>query len=186
MLRLISAFSISIGLIIGLPSFLLGSSVTELQLESQPGDPIGLGLNYDFTPSDGSFILETPAPYVISFLFLGNEPGVFSDVEFAAPNNAPLIGGTTYTDAERYPFQASDQPGLNVDLDGRGLNTLAGSFTVLEAVYNSSGIIENLGITFVQTQTPTPAPPENGSLTGHFIIILTRLWLPLQSQLRQI
>ena len=152
---------------------LLGGTVTELKLLSQPGDPIGLGLNYDFTPLNGTFSSVIPLPFSptgpldVSFAFTGNQLGTFADVAFAAPNHDALISGATYLNAARYLSQMSNQPGLNVDLDGRGLNTLTGSFTVLEAVYGPDQKIQHFGATFVQDQSPAP-PTGNGLLSGTF------------------
>ena len=73
----------------------------------------------------------------------------FFNLDFAAPNNQPLAVGT-YTGAVRYPFQASNQPGLSVYGDGRGCNTLTGSFQVLQVTYGAGNTIDAFDATFEQ------------------------------------
>ena len=70
-------------------------------------------------------------------------------LNFAAPNNARLVPGT-YTGATRWPFQAPGVPGLDVDGEGRGSNTLTGQFTVTQAVYGASGNIVSFAASFEQ------------------------------------
>jgi hypothetical protein len=56
----------------------------------------------------------------------------------------------TYSGAARFPFQAPDQPGLSVFGDGRGCNTLTGSFTVLAISYGPDGNIASFDATLEQ------------------------------------
>ena len=52
-------------------------------------------------------------------------------LDFATPQGQALTAGTTYDNVARYPFQTSTQPGLSLYGDGRGCNTVTGSFTVI-------------------------------------------------------
>jgi hypothetical protein len=56
-------------------------------------------------------------------------------LDFAAPQGQALAAGTTHDNAARYPFQTSTEPGLSLYGDGRGCNTVTGSFTVNKAVF---------------------------------------------------
>jgi hypothetical protein len=90
-----------------------------------------------------------------------NRPGV--DITFQTASGAPTTSwsfsfsaasGTrlepgTYTGATRHPFN-SGVPGLSVSGNGRGCNTLTGSFVVLEAVYGPQGEVLRFHATFEQ------------------------------------
>jgi hypothetical protein len=124
------------------------AQVTSLSLNSDPGDFIGQGQTTFLTPADGTFSASKNFDNGVSVFFNG-QPGIFWSLFFAAPSNQLLTVGT-YTGATRYPFQAFDQPGLSVSGDGRGCNTLTGSFTVLEISYGASGTIDAFDATFEQ------------------------------------
>ena len=44
-----------------------------------------------------------------------------------------------YTNAARFPFETTGQPGLSIDGDGRGCNTLTGSFQVVSVALGPTG-----------------------------------------------
>src|SRR5439155_12992409 len=77
---------------------------------------------------------------------------------FWAPNNAKFVVGQTYTNAARFPFNSSSQPGMDISGNGRGSNTLTGQFTVLQAVYNEAGALTRFSAQFEQhSEGATPA-----------------------------
>src|SRR3954462_946302 len=98
----------------------------------------GFGPPLFFTPADGGFSASTNFDNGVTVFFSSSDH--FFSLDFAAPNDQPLTVGT-YTGATRFPFQAPTEPGLDVSGDGFGCNTLTGSFTVLEAVYDSNGVV---------------------------------------------
>jgi hypothetical protein len=109
------------------------AQVTSLSVGSfATGQPLFL------TPADGSFSAFSNFDNGVSLSFFG--PTHFFFLDFAAPNNQTVTVGT-YPGATRFPFQAPTQPGLDVSFDGFGCNTLSGSFTVLEAVYDANGVV---------------------------------------------
>ena len=124
------------------------AQVTSLTLNSDPGDFIGGGQFTFLTPSDGTFSAQQNFDQGVSVSFFG-QPGIFWFLDFAAPNNQFLTVGT-YTGATRFPFQSPSQPGLDVAGDGRGCNTLTGSFQVLEVSYGASTTINSFDATFEQ------------------------------------
>jgi hypothetical protein len=150
---------------------------------SDPGDYIGGGQTYYFTPADGSFFATG---------FLGgvtirfNTPS-YSEwwyLDFAARDGEPLVVGS-YPDAERYPFQGPGHPGLSIVGDGRGCNTLTGSFEVTEIEYGQDFEVLAFRATFEQhcegaepalrgevmfnADTPTAAAPRSwGSIKAAF------------------
>lgn len=124
-----------------------GAQVTSLSLNSDPGDFIGQGQTIFLTPSNGTFSASQNFDSGVTINFFGGSQ--FWTLNFAAANHVPLTVGS-YTGAARFPFQAFDQPGLSVTGDGRGCNTLTGSFTVLEVNYGTSGTIDSFDATFEQ------------------------------------
>src|SRR5205823_3771652 len=144
---MIRYFSPIIVILVGLlarPAFALN---TALVMDSDPGDYIGAGQNYYFTPANGTFTASGGGDNSVHATFLNGSHDFFLD--FAAPHNAPLTLGV-YNYATRYPFQDPGIPGLSVYGDGRGCNELAGSFEVREIVYGSGNTITSFDATFVQ------------------------------------
>jgi len=62
--------------------------------------------------------------------------------------DAPL-GVGVWNDAERWPFQSADTPGLDVSGDGRGCNMLTGAFQI-ETLTLASGSVSELTVSSVQ------------------------------------
>lgn len=62
--------------------------------------------------------------------------------------DAPLAVGV-WNDAERWPFQSADTPGLDVSGDGRGCNMLTGAFQI-ETLAVTGGSVTELTVSFVQ------------------------------------
>ena len=75
--------------------------------------------------------------------------GAWWHVDLAAPAGETLAA-KTYASATRYPFQDPSSPGLSVGGDGRGCNTLTGSFTVSQVSFQTGGTIDSLDATFEQ------------------------------------
>ena len=90
----------------------------------------GQGKTYNFTPATGTFSVSHTANDN-DLLFSYQSPGLTEwwYLEFMAPQGATLVPGT-YNNAGRAGFQPATQPGLDVNGDGRGSNTLTGSFIV--------------------------------------------------------
>jgi Putative Ig domain len=120
---------------------------TALVMDSEPGDYIGGGLNYYYTPADGTFAAGRNFDNGVDLTF--NNGSHNWRVSFAAPDGVPLTV-QVYNNASRYPFQGPGEPGLDISGDGRGCNDLAGSFEVREIVYGSGNTIVAFHATFVQ------------------------------------
>lgn len=101
-------------------------------------------------------------------------------LDFAAPNNATLTPGE-YDNATRWPFQSANEAGLSFSGNGRGNNTLTGSFTVLASEFAQDGSVLSFAADFVQydetmvdawnhgsirynSSIPIAAVPEPGAL----------------------
>jgi hypothetical protein len=120
-------------------------ALTALAMSSQSDDFVGQGLQYLITLSDGTFTPTNSANVVTFFINNGDD----WSTDFAGPTTARLAPGD-YDNAQRYPFQPSDTPGLSVYGAGRGCNTLTGGFEVLQAGYNTSSVLQSFSANFEQ------------------------------------
>ncbi|QDU21945.1 Ig-like domain-containing protein [Urbifossiella limnaea] len=147
--------------------------VTRLRMVSEPGDFVGQGspgtnqpLVLDYAPPGSGFTARTNFDNGVEVRV--SDPTVVGGwtLDFAAPGNALLTPGT-YLDAQRFPFQAADRPGLDVSGDGRGLNQLTGRFTVYDVAYGPAGAVTRFAATFVQQDlnfNGTVDPPLSGAV----------------------
>ena len=130
---------------------------TFLSMSSDTGDYIGQGKNYFYTGTDGLFTAEKNYDNGVSISFNTPTYSHWWDLDFAAAQSALLTPGT-YAGATRFPFQAATEPGLAVGGDGRGCNTLTGSFVVRLIVYGAGTTIDAFWATFEQhCEGATPA-----------------------------
>jgi len=147
--------------------FQTAAAITTLTLDSDRGNYIGQSDYYTYSPTPNRISAVRAYPTnpsknnAIRISFSGIND--WWDLSFAAPFNAPLTAGTTYTGAARFPFQASNQPGLDVSGNGRGYNTLTGEFTVNQITYGSGDEILNFDATF---QEYGDGDPANESFKG--------------------
>lgn len=111
-------------------------NTTAVFLDSQPGDYIGLGQQLTFYPLCTKCLTAQGSPSHVEFSL--NSGGHWFYLDFASPGGQTLSPGD-YENAERWPFQSVDAPGLSIDGDGRGCNTLTGRFIVKEAVFAFDG-----------------------------------------------
>lgn len=126
------------------------AGVTSLTMVSDPGDYVGQGDTYSFSLSTGTFTANRNYDNGVSLSYDDtNDPGVWWYLNFAAPNNDTITPGF-YDNATRWPFQASNVPGLSVYGEGRGSNTLTGEFTVTQAVYAADGSVLRFAASFEQ------------------------------------
>ena len=130
--------------------------LTFLEMSSEAGDYIGQGQDYYFTESDGAFTAQqsyfgnsTYANNSISLSFIA--PG-YSDwwyLDFSTHEmGIDLVEGTY--DAVRFPFEPVGSAGMSIDGNGRGSNTLTGSFTVLDIDFGINGTINSFAASFEQ------------------------------------
>jgi hypothetical protein len=121
-----------------------------LSFTSDPGDYIGGGQSASYNTGAGDTLNVTGSSD--DRIVHANVDGANGDwwyLDIAAPQGQTLTPGT-YTGATRYPFQTSTQPGLSFDGNGRGCNTLTGSFTVQQAVFGPNGYVQEFDATFEQ------------------------------------
>jgi len=144
------------------------SQVLRVQFVSDAGDWIGQGTTRDitYTPADQWFFVTA----------YGSESRGLLEIEFTVlkqttPSdsfsfrintyqiNAPLEPGI-YNNAQRAAFADPGHPGLDVAFDGRGANTLTGSFEVLDLAYTKLAgdywQLDRLKVNFVQYSDGQP------------------------------
>lgn len=114
-----------------------------LTMTSDSGDYIGQGQQYSYSTTANDFFNSTGT---------GNAVEVHAGewtLDFAAPAGQSLTPGT-YSNATRYPFQGPSEPGLSVYGQGRGCNTLTGSFTVTEVSFGPNNYLQSFDASFEQ------------------------------------
>ncbi len=122
-----------------------GTSVT---FSGTGGDYITQDQAWSYDPSNSAITATASADD--NFVGVNISGDTTWTLDFAAPQGQALTAGTTYDNVARYPFQTSTQPGLSLYGDGRGCNTVTGSFTVNKAVFGPNGWIQSFDATFVQ------------------------------------
>lgn len=128
---------------------------------STPGDYIGQGQSLTF--NEGVSATGSSDDRYISVVVSTNDHWYYLDLQ--APVGQTLIPGT-YQGAVRYPFGESWQPQLSFSGDGRGCNTLTGSFTINSVQFGAYGYVQDLEATFVQNCEGF-MPPLNGTVSIH-------------------
>lgn len=129
-----------------------GSTATFLILDSDLDDYIGAGAARRWDLPDGSFVAEV----------LGDAVGVRLrgdddwELRFSPVQGHQLVPGT-YENAEQYPVQSANRPGLQVSGAGRGCSSLTGRFSILDIAFNEQGGIESFAADFEQHCTGSAA-----------------------------
>jgi len=138
-----------------------------LTMQSQPGDYIGQGLSYDitYTPANSYYFspqvrstLPSGAPAELLFVLGDGAYTPFAALFFGTDQLGIPMQPGYYPNAQRADFAAPGHPGLDVEFDGRGSNTVLGNFTVNEFTYSPTLGIESFSATFEQhSEGGTPA-----------------------------
>ena len=118
-----------------------------LTMSSDPGDYIGQGQQYSYS-TDANDVFSASDGGNGAHISVNAANGDWWYLDFAAPAGQQLAPGT-YSDAIRYPFQ-SEGPGLSVSGNGRGCNTLTGSFTVTEITFGPFQYLQSFAASFEQ------------------------------------
>jgi hypothetical protein len=152
-----------------------------IDVESDAGDYIGNGSAYHYTQANAILTVSADAGHLA--IEIKGDEWWFVDVE--TPEDAPFQPGT-YENVTRYPFNDAATGGLSWVGEGRGCNTLTGTFTVDSVVYSDSALTA-IDLTFEQhcegasaalrgtihwSAADTTAPP------GPVVPIPNDLWKP--------
>jgi hypothetical protein len=136
------------GLLVANPAQAQTVATGSLSFSGDPGDYITGGASYSYSTANGDvFSVSSDANALVSISVNGYN-GDWWYLDFNAPAGQTLVPGT-YTDAHRYPFNGTG-PGLSLVGNGRGCNTLTGSFTVLNAVFGPNNYVQTFDATFEQ------------------------------------
>ncbi len=117
-----------------------------MHFQSDTGDYIGGGKQQVWTLKESDFSVG------------GNNRDIRASVsgqgdrwylEFRAPSNGQL-GAGQFTNAERAPFVTGKAPGLDINGDGRGCNTLGGRFAIKTLTWTSAGTVAEMDVLFEQ------------------------------------
>ena len=154
--------------------------IATVTLESQPGDPLGGGQNFDFTfQSTDEFFsaqvrrsLPDGLPAEVEFLF-GNLTAEVNTMMFLIFGTQALgipIGPGTYTNAQRADFALPGHPGIDIAFQQRECGTNTGSFVITNATFLPDGTISSFAASFEEQclgigGNPGPAPPLDGTLS---------------------
>jgi hypothetical protein len=161
------AFTISFGLSSALVTPLAQAATVQeasLSMSGDAGDYVGQGVTYSYSTSAGDTFGSSMSAQVVH-VNVSAANGDWWFLDFAAPAGQTLAVGT-YDSATRYPFQDASVPGLSVFGNGRGCNTLTGSFTVTEIAIAAGGAIDHFDADFEQhCEGATPA------LRGHVHVV---------------
>jgi Fibronectin type III domain len=127
---------------------------TRIEMTSDPGDYIGQGLAWSYTPANSNIWFSGNRGHA-GFSIDGAD-GSWWDADFVPGQGDILVVGS-YPNATRYPFNGTG-PGLSISGNARGCNTLRGSFDVTWVDYATDGRMRSFGATFVQhCEGGTPA-----------------------------
>ena len=120
-----------------------------LVLVSDPDDFIGQGGTYVFEHADGraGMVSWGDQRQEFDMAFGNGESGGY--FEIAAPPGEKIKPGY-YPHAQRAPFRDEGRPGIDISMDSRGCNTIAGWFDVKYIDFNSDGSVRRARITFAQ------------------------------------
>ncbi|GHJ36273.1 hypothetical protein [Streptomyces sp. TS71-3] len=121
-----------------------------LSFSGDEGDYISGGQSYAYS-TDAQDRLDVSASSDLGHVnvSVNGAHGDWWYLDLAAPSGQALKPGT-YEGATRYPFNGAAEPGLSLDGNGRGCNTLTGSFTVSKADFGPNGYVEAFDATYEQ------------------------------------
>lgn len=104
------------------------------------------------TVTQGTFTASGTSENHLSFNVTpsGQDQGMWWYLDFdSSMLGIPLDVGV-YDMAERYPFESPDHPGISIDGDGRGCNTITGRFEVHDTARDGSGNVTSATVSFEQ------------------------------------
>jgi hypothetical protein len=151
-LRLVLAASLSLiaaagGLLVAGMARAQSVATGSLSFSGPAGEYITQGESESFSTSNGDPLVVSSATGEVGVQVFISATEWWT-LEFDVPGSSVLAPGT-YNNATRYPFNTTG-PGLTLYGNGRGCNTLTGSFTVIDAVFGPQGYVQKFDATFVQ------------------------------------
>jgi hypothetical protein len=124
-----------------------------VRLQSDPGDFVGAGRNYEYTQANAVLTVTASGGHLT--VGIRGDEGWTGD--FQVPNTLSRLEPGTYTGLRRWPFHDPAVGGLSWFGEGRGCNTLTGSFTITAVTY-ADDVLTAIDLTFEQhCEGGTPA-----------------------------
>jgi hypothetical protein len=149
-------------------------------MQSDPGEFIGAGLDYSYTPDMGVFRIFKGIDSGVEVQFISYDNSHFWFLSFSGPNAQPLTPGR-YDNAQDYlDKQDPAAPGILIGGDGRGCSP-TGSFDILEVVYSETGEPLALRAKFDQHCSHSPSALR-GEIRFHasvFVEVSAQKYLPV-------
>jgi len=102
-----------------------------VRLQSDLGDYIGAGQAYNYTQADADIVVAASGGHLS--IQINGDQWWFGD--FEVPSALSRLQPGNYTNLQRYPFHDRAKGGLDWFGEGRGCNTLSGSFSVDSVTY---------------------------------------------------
>ena len=118
---------------------------SKVQLTSDAGDFVGAGQGYTYTQANAR----------LNLVAIGNRLDVTVTGDegwhatFQEPNSQATLKAGTYTGLSRYPFHNAAIGGIDWSGEGRGCNTITGSFTIDSVTY-TNGVMTAIDLRFEQ------------------------------------
>jgi hypothetical protein len=156
---------LSSGLALAAPAS-AATDTTFFSMSGDAGDWISQGSTWSYAPANSTFNVQGTS----SFVQLSVSGAQFWQVWFRAPDAETLTVGRTYTGAQRAAFVSGPTPGFDVFGDGRGCNTVAATFTVLDLATDAgTGAITRFAGTF-ESHCDGVTPAARGAIYFHAAI----------------
>ena len=111
------------------------TAMTAVVLDGEAGDSISEGHAWTFVDPSKIFVMDLTTS---NWLRVTIQSTSSWSIDLRAPDASTLIAGS-YENAERAAFASPGHPGLDVNGDGRGCNTVSGRFTIHEATWGADG-----------------------------------------------
>ena len=108
-----------------------------VELQSDAGDYIGAGRSYRYTLSNA--VIQVTASGSHLSVHIDGDEWWYGEFQAPGATTAPLVPGT-YSGLTRFPFNDPGKGALSWSGDGRGCNTLTGSFTVDRVTYTAGAL----------------------------------------------
>ncbi|MFD9358648.1 hypothetical protein [Streptomyces sp. NPDC060031] len=126
-------------------------SVTEgtVTFGGDPGDYISGGGSYAYSAAQDRLDVAGSADRGQVSVGISGTNGDWWTLDLAAPSGTELKAGA-YAGATRFPFNGGQAPGLSLGGNGRGCNTLTGSFSISKIAWGPNGYVEALDASYEQ------------------------------------
>lgn len=113
-----------------------GPVASSISLTSDAGDYIGAGQSYSYSKADAQITVSAQN----ASLQIGIDGDENWGGNFQLPDTYTQLEAGTYTNLTRYPGNDPSSGGLSWTGEGRGCNTITGTLTINEVVYDGSNL----------------------------------------------